>query len=102
MEYSMDLRKSHCCCASIGRGGSGLVMVVDDLREPLACQNLVDRVGLRKRAHVEVPVIVMSGILIVETWDVIQSTPSRIALFHVPVRYEFHPVGIDDAIQNND
>ena len=46
------------------------MMVVDNLRKPLAEQNPVNSFGFRQRRHVEVSIIIVSRILVVETRNI--------------------------------
>ncbi len=74
-------------------GRTGLVMVVDDLREPLEVLNPRDvhRLGLIQ--HVEVTIVVVTDVLLIETRDV-HVALERVRVLHVPVRDELHPVRI--------
>jgi len=60
------------------------MVVVDDLRKPLAVQDAVhvDRLGLRR--HVEVAVVVVPGVLLIQPWQAGERPLHRIGLAHVP------------------
>src|SRR5262245_7474541 len=76
-------------------------MVVDDLRKPIAEKNFVDGICLRERAHVEVPIVIVSCVFVIETRKARERTVGWIPFLHVPVRYQFHSVRINEAIQND-
>src|SRR5262249_42415532 len=82
-------------------GRARLVMVVDDLRKPAAEEHLVDDIRLRKGTHVEVAIVIVSGIFVVKPRKSTERAMRWIALLHIPVGYQFHTVRIDEAIQND-
>ena len=82
-------------------GWPGLMVVVNNLREPLAVQDLVDRFGFRQCRHVEVPVIIVARVFVVKPGNAIGRTAGRLSLAHVPIRDKFHAVRIDEAVEND-
>ncbi len=84
-------------------GRPRLVVVVDDLREPLAVEHPVDVHRLRLVHHVEVAVVVVAHVLLVQPRQVAGAALLRIRVAHVPVGDQLHPVrvhvrGQDDHI----
>ena len=68
-----------------GADRARLVVVVHDLRVPLAVQHAVHVGGLGKRAHVRVAVVVVTRVLLVEPGQVVERSLEGIALAQVPV-----------------
>ena len=75
---------------------SCLMVVVHDLRVPLAIHHAIDVGGLGERRHVEVPIVVVPRVLVVENGDV------HVPVLHVPVRDEVHAVRVDEHAQLDD
>ena len=75
-------------------GGTGLVMVVDDLREPIPEHDVVVVLRLVLVRHVEVTIVVVTDVLLVKPRNV--HVPLEcVLLLHVPARDELHPVRVD-------
>ncbi len=72
---------------------AGLVVVVDDLRVPLAVQDLVDVLALDDARHVEVAVVVVARVLVVEHGN------AHVPALHVPVGHQIHAVRVDEGAQ---
>ena len=66
----------------------GLVVIVDDLREPLAVDHPVHVLALGERGHVEVAVVVVAGVLVVQHRDALGGALERVVVAHVPVGHE--------------
>ena len=66
-------------------GRARLVVVVDDLREPLAVHRAVHVLRLGQRRHVEVTVVVVTGVLLVQHRDRGARALERIVGAHVPI-----------------
>ncbi len=87
-------------------GGARLVMVVDDLREPLAIQHAVHVLRLGLSVSVEIAVVVVADVFLIEARQSRQRPVLRILVAHVPVGDQVHAVGIgvnkenDDVIEN--
>ena len=83
-------------------GGSRLMVVVDDLREPLLVEDAVhvDRLGLAR--EVEVAIVVVADVLLVGPWEPGQRAQRRFALAHVPVRDQFMTVRVGVDRQHDD
>ena len=87
-------------------GRAGLVMVVHDLREPLAVEDPVDVHRLRLVHHVEVAVVVVADVLLVEPRQLAGAAILLVRLAHVPVGDQLHAIGIgvrredDDVLQD--
>jgi hypothetical protein len=71
------------------------MMVVHDLRVPLAVHHAIDVRRLRQRRHVEVAVVVVPGVLVVKHGN------GHVAVLHVPVGHEVHAVRIHQHAQLN-
>ncbi len=76
-------------------GRTGLVMVVHDLREPLAVHDAVDVLRLGERRHVEVAVVVVAGVMVVQHRNV------HVVVLHVPVRHQIHAIRVHEHAQLN-
>ena len=83
-------------------GGPGLVMVVHDLRVPLAIHDPAHVRGLRQRVHVRVAVVVVPGVMVVE-----HRRPAAAAVvLHVVIGLEVMTVRVgvrgqdDDVVQD--
>ena len=83
-------------------GGAGLVLVEDDLREPLVEQLPVDVGRLSHLRHVAVAIVVVADVLLVEARNALELTLQRIVVAHVPVRHQFHAVRIVVGEQDYD
>ena len=77
-----------------GSRRTSLVVVVDDLREPLANHDSGEVLGLRLAHHVEIAVVVVPDVFLVEPGDVVDRAPQRVGLPHVPAGDELHAVGV--------
>ncbi len=75
-------------------GRARLMVVVDDLREPLAIEHPVDVHRLRLVHHVEVAVVVVPHVLLVQPRQVAGAALLRIRVPHVPVGDQLHAVGV--------
>ena len=75
-------------------GGPRLVVVVDDLREPLAVEHAADVLGLRLVHHVEVAVVVVPDVLLVEARNLTGAALFRFGVAHVPVGHQLHAIGV--------
>ena len=81
----------------------GLMLVIDDLRIPLAEQHPIDILGLGHRRHEAVAVIIVPDIFLVEARQRRHFALLGIGRTHIPVGDQFHAVGIvmreqDDAV----
>ena len=87
-------------------GGAGLVVVVHDLREPIAVHDLAHVLGFRLSDRVEVAVIIVADVLLIKSRNS-EITIFWIGLLHVPVGTELHSVWVsvnkkdDDVIQDS-
>ena len=70
------------------------MMVVDDLREPLAILDPRHVLRLGLRDHVEVTVVVVAGVFLVRHGETPHRAFRRIALAHVRVRDHVHAVRV--------
>ncbi len=85
-----------------GAGGSGLVVVVHDLRKPLD-EKLAIHVGrFLHVGHVEIAVVIVADVFLPQARDVLQGAFGGIGLAHVPVGNEFHAVRIGVCRENDD
>ncbi len=83
-------------------GGTGLVVVIHDLREPLQEHDAIHVGGLRHVRHVEIAVVVVADVFVVEAGQVVEAAQRlhlqrRVGAFgpaHVPVGDELLAVGI--------
>jgi len=87
-------------------GGAGLVVVVHDLREPLLVHHAIHVGGFVERRHVEVAVVIVTGVLLVQHRNAARGALLRDGIPHVPVGHQFHPVrirvhGQDDHVVEN-
>jgi hypothetical protein len=73
----------------------GLMVVVHDLRNPLAVHDAVDVRGFGERRHVEVAVVVVPRVVVVEHGD------GHVAVLHVPVGHEIHAIRVDQHCQHD-
>jgi hypothetical protein len=73
---------------------AGLVMVVHDLREPLAVHRPADVLGFGHRVHVEVAIVVVPDVLLVEPRNPRGAAPGLVRAAHVPARHQLHAVRI--------
>ncbi|MNQ42812.1 hypothetical protein D3C85_565210 [compost metagenome] len=87
-------------------GGRRLVVVVDDLREPLAEELAVDVGRLGHGRQVVVAVVIVADVLLVQDRDRGELALQRVRVAHVPVGDQLHPVRVqrreqdDGVIQN--
>ena len=85
-------------------GGSGLVMVVHDLREPLVVEHAIHVRALGLTRHVEVAIVVVPDVFLVQARDAGPlAALLRRRVPHVPARHQFHSVrvrvhGKDDRV----
>ena len=85
-----------------GAGGAGLVVVVDDLREPLVEHLPVHVGGFRHVGHVEIAIVVVADVLGVEPRQLVHAALARLferrvgilGAAHVPVGDEVLAVGV--------
>ena len=88
-----------------GAGGTGLVMVVDDLRKPLEEELVVHVGGFGHGGHVEVAVVIVPDVLMPEARHAFRRPLCYVGVPHVPVRDQFLSVGVvldeqdDDVVQ---
>ena len=80
----------------------GLVVVVDDLREPLPIENPVDVLRLRLVRHVEVAVVVVPDVLLVEAREPGETALLRRRLAHVPFGDQVVAVRVRVRAQHDD
>ncbi len=72
-----------------------LMMVIDDLREPLVVQHPVHVRRFRLRREVKIPVVVVADVFLIELRNAGPgASRERIRIAHVPARHQFHPVRI--------
>ena len=84
-------------------GGSALVMVVENLRQPVVIEDAVDVFGLGLRRREEVAVVVVADVFLVQARQAGGAAPQRIGIPHIPVGDEVVAVRVrvdeqDDAV----
>ena len=84
-----------------GSGGSHLMLIHQNLGEPLMVGHMVDRSGLREIEHEPVPVVVMAGIRVVQPGHG-AAFETSIHIFLVPVRDHGLSVRIHRRDQDQD
>ena len=82
-------------------GRRGLVVVVDDLREPLPVEHLGDHLCLLHVVHEPVAVVVVAHVFLVEHRRRARLV-RRAEVFAVPGHDELQPVGVDDRHEEGD
>ncbi len=85
-----------------GAGGSGLVVVVHDLRKPLDEQLAVHVGGFLHVGHVEIAIVVVADVLGVESRQAVHGALERVLLAHVPVGDQFLAVGVGLHVEHDD
>jgi hypothetical protein len=76
-------------------GGTGLVVVVHDLRNPLDGELAATCCGSPAAfSDVEVAVVVVADVLLIQPRDVARVPLLLVGLLHVPVRHQLHAVGV--------
>ena len=88
-----------------GAEGAGLVMVVDDLRIPLAKEDAAFVGGFGHVVHVVVAVVVVADVLLPETWGAaggaVGDASGGVGLALVPVGDEVEAVGVDEDAEDD-
>ena len=82
-------------------GGRRLVVVVDDLREPLAEELAVDVGRLGHGRQVVVAVVIVADVLLVQDRDRGELALQRVRVAHVPVGDQLHPVRVQRREQDD-
>ncbi|MNS72220.1 hypothetical protein D3C72_1056220 [compost metagenome] len=82
-------------------GGRRLVVVVDDLREPLAEELAVDVGRLGHGRQVVVAVVIVADVLLVQDRDRGELALQRVLVAHVPVGDQLHPVRVQRREQDD-
>ena len=73
---------------------AGLMVVVDDLREPLRVGDPVHVTGLREVPHEEVAIVVVAGVALIEHREPGRRARPRVRTAHVPRADQLHPVRV--------
>ena len=81
---------------------AGLVVVVDDLGDPIDVEDAGQVAGLPHVHHEEVPVVIVTDVFVVEPRDVEIQALQRIRVPHIPRAHEFLPVRVIDRKQDHD
>ena len=84
-------------------GGSALMVIVENLWQPLVVEDAVDVLGLCLRGCKEVAIVVVADVLLVETRQPGGGSPLRLRIPHVPVGHQLVAIGVgvdeqDDAV----
>ena len=82
-------------------GGSGLVMVVHDLRKPFVVKLAIDVGGFLHVGHVEIAIVVVADVFLPKARNVLERALAGVGLAHVPVGNQFHAVRIGVRGQND-
>ena len=82
-------------------GWAALVVVVHDLRNPIYKQLTTYVLGLFQLQHEEIAVVVVTGVFLIQTRQVVQRPFLGRRITHVPVGHEFLSVGVDVGKEND-
>ena len=85
-----------------GAEGSGLMVVVHDLREPFDEELAVHVDGLAEVGHVEVAIVIVAGVFFVQTRGTVHDAFFGDGFAHVPLADEVVAIGIGMDAENDD